>query len=101
MKIESIGIQATIEKAQLLVRDDKQLSAATKSMFEILIRIICPFASLRKPSLMISLNTYAAYRVCSLFSVMKTYPSRSLKYSFADSQQTQAMSLSNGFLSPL
>jgi hypothetical protein len=36
MKIESMGIQATIEKAQLLVRDDKQLSAATKSMFEIL-----------------------------------------------------------------
>ncbi|MEN6469779.1 MAG: DUF6444 domain-containing protein [Smithella sp.] len=45
MKIESIGIQATIEKAQLLVRDDKQLSAATKSMFEILIRIITWFAN--------------------------------------------------------
>jgi transposase len=40
MKIESIDIQATIEKAQLLVREDKQLSAATKSMFEILILII-------------------------------------------------------------
>lgn len=40
MKIESIDIQATIEKAQWLVRDDKQLSAATKSMFEILILII-------------------------------------------------------------
>jgi len=35
MKIENIDIQATIEKAQSLVRDDEQLSAATKSMFEI------------------------------------------------------------------
>ncbi len=40
MKIENIDIQATIEKAQLLIREDKQLSAATKSMFEILILII-------------------------------------------------------------
>lgn len=40
MKIDSIDIQATIEKAQLIVREDKQLSAATKSMFEILILII-------------------------------------------------------------
>jgi transposase len=40
MKLGSIDIQATIEKAQLLVREDKQLSAATKSMFEILILII-------------------------------------------------------------
>jgi len=40
MKIESIDIQATIEKAQLLVREDKQLSTATKSMFEMLILII-------------------------------------------------------------
>jgi hypothetical protein len=40
MKIENIDIQATIEKAQLLIRDDKQLPAATKSMFEILILII-------------------------------------------------------------
>ena len=40
MKIESIDIQATIEKAQALVRDDKQLSATTKSMLEILILVI-------------------------------------------------------------
>lgn len=40
MKIESIDIQATIEKAQIVIREDKQLSAATKSMFEILILII-------------------------------------------------------------
>ena len=29
MKIDNIDIEATIEKAQLLVREDKQLSAAT------------------------------------------------------------------------
>ena len=40
MKTENIDIQATIEKAQALVREDKQLSAAMKSMFEILIVII-------------------------------------------------------------
>lgn len=40
MKIDNIDIQATIEKAQAVVREDKQLSAATKSMFEILILII-------------------------------------------------------------
>ena len=40
MKIENIDIEATIEKAQILIREDKQLSAATKSMFEILILII-------------------------------------------------------------
>ncbi|MBW1858036.1 MAG: IS66 family transposase [Deltaproteobacteria bacterium] len=45
MKIESIDIQATIEKAQSLVREDKQLSAATKSMFEILILIITLLAN--------------------------------------------------------
>jgi transposase len=45
MKIESIDIQATIEKAQLLMQDDKQLSAATKSMFEILILIITLLAN--------------------------------------------------------
>ena len=45
MKIENIDIQATIEKAQLLVREDKQLSAATKSMFEILILIITLLAN--------------------------------------------------------
>ena len=45
MKIESIDIQATIEKAQLLVREDKQLSVATKSMFELLILIITLLAN--------------------------------------------------------
>ena len=40
MKIENIDIGATIEKAQALIRDDKQLSAGTKSMFEILILLI-------------------------------------------------------------
>ena len=40
MKIENIDIEATIKKAQMLLREDKQLSAATKSMFEILILII-------------------------------------------------------------
>ncbi len=45
MKIENIDIQATIEKAQLLIREDKQLSAATKSMFEILILIITLLAN--------------------------------------------------------
>ena len=45
MKIESIDIQATIEKAQSLVREDKQLSTATKSMFEILILVITLLAN--------------------------------------------------------
>jgi transposase len=45
MKIESIDIQATIEKAQMLVREDKQLSAATKSIVEILILIISLLAN--------------------------------------------------------
>jgi len=45
MKIENIDIQTTIEKAQLLVREDKQLSEATKSMFEILILIITLLAN--------------------------------------------------------
>jgi transposase len=45
MKIENIDIQATIEKAQALVRDDKQLSPATKSMFEILILVITLLAN--------------------------------------------------------
>jgi hypothetical protein len=40
MKIENIDIQATIEKAHALVRNDEQLSAATKSMFEILILVV-------------------------------------------------------------
>jgi len=45
MKIENIDIQATIEKAQLLIREDKQLSAATRSMFEIMILIITLLAN--------------------------------------------------------
>ena len=45
MKIENIDIQATIEKAQALVRDDEYLSAATKSMFEILILVITLLAN--------------------------------------------------------
>lgn len=45
MKIENIDIQATLEKAQSLMRDDKQLSATTKSMFEILILIITLLAN--------------------------------------------------------
>jgi transposase len=45
MKIENIDIQATIEKANALVREDRQLSAATKSMFEILILIITLLAN--------------------------------------------------------
>ncbi len=45
MKIDSIDIEATIERAQLLVREDKQLSSATKSMFEIMILIITLLAN--------------------------------------------------------
>ena len=45
MKIENIDIQATIEKANALVREDRELSAATKSMFEILILIITVLAN--------------------------------------------------------
>jgi len=45
MKIENIDIEATIEKAQIIVREDKQLSAATKSMFEIMILIITLLAN--------------------------------------------------------
>ena len=45
MKIENIDIEATIKKAQLLVRDDKELSAATKSMFEVMILIITLLAN--------------------------------------------------------
>jgi transposase len=45
MKIENIDIEATIEKAQILVREDKQLSAATKSMLEIMILIITLLAN--------------------------------------------------------
>jgi transposase len=45
MKVDNIDIEATIKKAQLLVRDDKQLSAATKSMFEVMILIITLLAN--------------------------------------------------------
>jgi transposase len=37
MKIENIDIEATIEKAQRIIREDNQLSPATKSMFEVMI----------------------------------------------------------------
>lgn len=40
MKINSIEIEATVQKAQGLIREDDQLSAAAKSMFEILILLI-------------------------------------------------------------
>lgn len=45
MKIENIDIQTTIEKAQSLIREDTNLSASTKSMFEILIVIITLLAN--------------------------------------------------------
>jgi len=45
MKIENIDIEATIKKAQILIRDDKELSAATKSMFEVMILIITLLAN--------------------------------------------------------
>ena len=45
MRIDNIDIEATIEKAQLLVREDRQLSAATKSMFEVMILIITLLAN--------------------------------------------------------
>ena len=45
MKIENIDIEATIEKARRLVNEDKNLSAATQSMFEIMILIITLLAN--------------------------------------------------------
>lgn len=45
MKIENIDIQAAIEKAQALIREDKQISSAVRSMFEILILIITLLAN--------------------------------------------------------
>jgi len=45
MKIENIDIQATIQKAQALVREDKQLSASTRSIVEILILVITLLAN--------------------------------------------------------
>jgi transposase len=40
MKIENIDIAATIEKAQALIHQDEQMSAATKSIVEVLILLI-------------------------------------------------------------
>jgi hypothetical protein len=45
MKIENIDIEATIEKARRLVAEDKNLSAASRSMFEIMILIITLLAN--------------------------------------------------------
>jgi len=45
MKIENIDIEATVKKVQALLREDKQLSATSKSMFEILILIITLLAN--------------------------------------------------------
>jgi transposase len=45
MKIDAIDIEATIKKAQVLVREDKQLSVGTKSIVEILILIISLLAN--------------------------------------------------------
>ena len=45
MKIENIDIEATIQNAQELIREDKQLSAATKSTFEVLILLISLLAN--------------------------------------------------------
>jgi hypothetical protein len=45
MKIENIDIQATIEKALSIIRDDKHMSAGTKSMFELLILVISLLAN--------------------------------------------------------
>ena len=45
MKIENIDIEATIAKAHALVHEDRELSAATKSIVEILIVIITLLAN--------------------------------------------------------
>ncbi len=45
MKVENIDIEATIAKAQALVREDKELPAATRSIVEILILIITLLAN--------------------------------------------------------
>lgn len=45
MTIENIDIEATIEKAQRLIRQDTHMSAATKSVVEILILIITLLAN--------------------------------------------------------
>jgi transposase len=43
--IENIDIQKTVEKTQALIRDDDQMPAATKSMFEVLILVITLLAN--------------------------------------------------------
>ena len=45
MKIENIDIEATIEKAQVLIDQDEQLSASIKSMLEVLMLIITLLAN--------------------------------------------------------
>ena len=45
MTIENIDIQATIEKVQALIRDEEQMPASTRSMFEILILVITLLAN--------------------------------------------------------
>ncbi len=45
MKIDNIDIEATVKKAQDLLEGEKELSAATKSIFEILILIITLLAN--------------------------------------------------------
>jgi transposase len=45
MKIDSIDIQATIEKAQAVIREDTKMSAGTKSIVEILILVITLLAN--------------------------------------------------------
>ena len=45
MKIDNIDIQATIEKARAVIREDKQMPAGTKSIVEILILVITLLAN--------------------------------------------------------
>ena len=45
MKIDNIDIEATVKKAWVLLEEEKELSAATKSIFEILILIITLLAN--------------------------------------------------------
>jgi hypothetical protein len=45
MKIDNIDITATIEKAQALIYKDEHMSAALRSMFEVLILIISLLAN--------------------------------------------------------
>lgn len=45
MKIQNIDIEATISKAQRIIAEDRHMSEATKSMFEILILVITLLAN--------------------------------------------------------